>query len=141
MHRTTVALLLSLTAAVTLSACGDDEDGAGTTTDRQSKDGAAGGGNGSGSGSGNGDDAYCDAVEADTASAAVAYNPVLPGMGVDVDGILDFLATAGAPDGLEAEHETWVAYLEEKDPEEFAPEPDDVAAAREALFDAQLECR
>lgn len=139
MHRTTVALLLSLTAAVTLSACGDDEDGAGTTTDRQSKDGAAGGGNGSGSG--NGDDAYCDAVEADTASAAVAYNPVLPGMGVDVDGILDFLATAGAPDGLEAEHETWVAYLEEKDPEEFAPEPDDVAAAREALFDAQLECR
>lgn len=138
MHRTTVALLLSLTAAVTLTACGgDDEDGAGTTTDQQSKGSAAG----NGSGSGGGDDAYCDAVEADTASAAVAYNPVLPGMGGDVDGILDFLAAAGAPDGLEAEHETWVAYVEEKDPEEFAPEPEDVAEAREALFDAQLECR
>ncbi len=136
MHRTTVALLLSLTAAVTLTACsGDDEDGSGTTTDQQSKGGAAG------SSSGSGEDAYCDAVEADTASAAVAYNPVLPGMGVDVDGILDFLATAGAPDGLEAEHETWVAYLEERDPEEFAPEPDDVAEAREALFEAQMECR
>ncbi|GAB3079220.1 hypothetical protein [Nocardioides zeae] len=129
MHRTAAALLLSLTAAVTLTACGgDDEDGSGTTTDQQGK------GNG-------GNTAFCDAVEADNASAAVAYNPVLPGQNVDVDGILDFLKTAGAPDGLEAEQETWVAYLEDKDPEEFAPEPDDVAAAREALFDAQMECR
>ncbi|MDQ1106580.1 hypothetical protein [Nocardioides zeae] len=132
MHRTAAALLLSL-AAVTLTACGgDDEDGTstgtGTTTDPQ--DGGDRGG-----------DTCCEAVEADTASAAVAYNPVLPGMNVDIDGILDFLETAGAPDGLEAEHETWVAYLEDKDPEEFAPEPDDVAEAREALFDAQLECR
>ncbi|MDT9594752.1 hypothetical protein RDV89_16820 [Nocardioides zeae] len=125
--RPTATVVATLAALATLSACGSDDSG--------SSDGGSSGSGGSG---GSGD--YCDAVADDTQGAATAYNPAIPGQG-SVDAKLAFLEAAGAPEGLEDEHETWVAHLEGLDPEAFEPEPDDVAEAREALFDAQMDCR
>lgn len=144
MRRTIASLAATLTAAVVLTACGGGSDGSDDNDDRSDSSSESDGDSGDSGDSGSGDDAsggdYCDAVNDDLASAAVAYNPVLPGMG-DLEANLAFLETAGAPEGLEAEHDLWVDYVENIDPETFTPEPDDVAAARDALFEAHMDCR
>ncbi len=91
-----------------------------------------------------GSSAFCDAVNDDTAAAAVVFNPVIPGYDsgpTSPEARLSFMEDVGeAPEGLSEEWETFGDYLEEYDPATFEAEPDDVTKARDALSDAASEC-
>ncbi len=100
-------------------------------------------------GCGGGSSAFCDAVTDDMASSAVVFNPVVPGGGADtgtasVENRIAFMdGVEEPPEGLEEEWTTFRDYLDEVQGAGETPvvQPDEVDEAREALFDAQMECR